>query len=122
MSLADRAYLDMKYDEDTPIGLTWAAIIPIERAYDWDPANVAGVAPAAILGVEAPLWTETAADINDVEFLAFPRLAAIAEVGWTPQAARDWDQFRDRLARQAARWIALGINFYRSPEIDWRAD
>jgi len=121
MSVANRAYLDMKYDATTPIGLTWAAIIGVKDSYDWDPAAVAdGVPEASLLGVEAPLWSETLATINDVEFLAFPRLAAIAELAWTPQSQRQWDDFRVRLGAQSSRWTALGLNFYRSPEIPWR--
>src|SRR5687767_14479653 len=60
MSVANRAYIDMKYDASTPIGLTWAAIIEVKDSYDWDPAATAeGVPESALLGVEAPLWSET---------------------------------------------------------------
>jgi hexosaminidase len=121
MSIADRAYLDMKYDANTPIGLTWAAIVDVKAAYEWDPATAAaGVPESAVLGVEAPLWGETVTNIRDYEFLAFPRLAGIAEIGWSRQADRGWDGFRRRLGAQAARWTALGLNFYRAPEIPWR--
>jgi hexosaminidase len=121
LSIADRAYIDMKYDAATPIGLRWAAIIPVRSAYEWDPAKAAsGVPEKAILGVEAPLWAETVANIRDLEFLAFPRLAALAEVGWSRQDDRKWSDFRVRLAHQGPRWSALGINFYRAPEIPWR--
>jgi hexosaminidase len=121
MSIADRAYLDMKYDAATPIGLNWAALIDVKNSYDWDPASVAdGLSESALLGVEAPLWSETLATINDFEFLAFPRLAAIAEVGWTAQTARQWEDFSIRLGAQAPRWTTLGINFYRSPQIPWQ--
>jgi hexosaminidase len=120
MSPADRTYLDMKYDASTPIGLSWAALIDVRRSYDWDPATVAeGVPESAILGVEAPLWTETVANIRDAEFLAFPRLAALAEVAWSRGDRRSWEEFRVRLGRQAPRWSALGINFYRAPEVPW---
>jgi hexosaminidase len=121
MSIADRAYLDMKYDDETPIGLVWAGRISVQASYEWDPATIVpDVPPAALLGVEAPLWSETLADINDVELLAFPRLGASAEIAWTPQAQRSWAEFRERLGAQAARWVALGLNFYRAPEIPWR--
>jgi hexosaminidase len=120
MSVANKAYIDMKYDATTPIGLTWAGIVDVKTSYDWDPAQMAeGVAESSLLGVEAPLWSETLATINDVEFMAFPRLAAIAEIGWTPQSRRNWDEFRVRLGAQAPRWSALGLNFYRSPQIPW---
>jgi N-acetyl-beta-hexosaminidase len=49
-----------------------------------------------------------------------PRLAALAEVAWSPQEARNWDTFRVRLGAQAPRWQAIGINFYRAPEVPWK--
>ena len=120
MSPADRSYLDMKYDKDTPIGLDWAGVVGVERSYDWDPADrLPGVGEESLLGVEAPLWSETLRSRADLEYLAFPRLLAIAEIGWTPRAARDWQSFRRRLAAFAPRWAAQRINFHRSPEIDW---
>ncbi|MFF5290975.1 beta-N-acetylhexosaminidase [Paractinoplanes globisporus] len=121
MSPADRSYLDMKYDKDTPLGLDWAGVVGVERAYDWDPADrLPGVGEESLLGVEAPLWSETLRSLADVQFMAFPRLAAIAEIGWTPRADRQWRSFRARLAGLGQRWAAQGINFYRSPEIDWQ--
>jgi hexosaminidase len=121
LSPGNRAYLDMKYDSDTALGLNWAGFVPVKTAYDWDPATLVPEAPAsAILGLEAPLWSETLANIRDVEFLALPRLAAIAELGWSPVAKHDWESFRLRLGAQGPRWTALGVNFYRAPEIPWR--
>jgi hexosaminidase len=120
LSPADRVYLDMKYEKTTALGLDWAAIIEVQQAYEWDPAALfEGIPESAILGVEAPLWSETAANTRDLEFLAFPRIAAAAEIGWTPAAARRWDEFRVRLGLQEPRWTALGINFYRSPQVPW---
>jgi hexosaminidase len=120
LSPANRTYLDMKYDRDTALGLSWAALIPVRASYDWDPDTlVAEVRPAAILGVEAPVWSETVANMGDVEFLAMPRLAAIAELGWSRAGPRDWEGFRVRLGAQGPRWTAMGINFYRAPEVPW---
>ena len=89
-------------------------------AYDWEPGTeLAGVPESAILGVEAPLWAETAANIRDVEFLAFPRIVAVAEVGWSAATRRRWESFRERLGAHGPRWTALGVNFYRSPQVPW---
>jgi hexosaminidase len=118
LSPGNRAYLDMKYDSATALGLNWAGLIPLQTSYDWDPDSLVPGA-ASILGVEAPLWSETVANMRDVEFLALPRLAAIAEVAWSPQSIRDWEGFRVRIGAQALRWTALGLNFYRAPEISW---
>jgi len=120
MSPADRSYLDMKYDESSPLGLDWAGLVSVERSYDWDPADrLPGVGEESLLGVEAPLWSETLRSLADVEFMVFPRLLAIAEIGWSPRAGRDWASFRGRLAGFGPRFEAQGVNFYRSPEIDW---
>jgi hexosaminidase len=119
MAPADRAYLDMKYDSSTALGLHWSGFVDVQRSYEWDPAtHITGVTEADVLGVEAPLWTETIPDIRDVEFMAFPRLPGLAEIGWSSRE-RSWDEYRVRLAAQAPRWTALGMNFYRSPQVVW---
>lgn len=120
MSPSRHSYLDQKYHKDTPIGLHWAANIDVREAYGWDPAGcVDGVGEASILGVEAPLWAETLKSMADIEYLAFPRLPAIAELGWSPAGAHDWESFRRRLAAHGPRWTAMGINFYASEQIPW---
>ena len=121
MSVASHAYLDMKYDSGTPIGLSWAGTIDVQKAYEWDPVEIAtGIPENALIGVEAPIWTETLATIRDVEFMAFPRLAAVAEVGWSPAAARRWEDFRTRLGAHGPRLTALGVNFHRAPAVPWQ--
>ena len=120
LSPATKAYLDMKYTPETPIGFKWAAYIDVADAYGWDPGTfLRGVPTSAVLGVEAPLWTETMATYSDVQYMAFPRLAAIAELAWSPPGVRDWPDFARRLARYGRRWTADGVTFYRSTQIPW---
>ena len=120
MSPSDRIYVDMKYNSQTELGLDWAAQIEVRQSYDWDPATyMKGVTEANIVGVEAPLWSETVRNITAAEYLIMPRLPAVAEIGWTPQASRSWESFRARIAGHAPRWNYLGINYYRSPQIAW---
>lgn len=120
MSPAAKTYFDMKYDEKTSLGLKWAGYVEVRDAYDWDPASVLpGVGDGSVLGVESELFSETLEDIEDVEYMTFPRLPALAEVGWSPADAKDWDGFRQRLAAQAPRWSALSVNYYHSPQIAW---
>jgi hexosaminidase len=121
MSPADRVYLDIKYDADTPLGQDWAGHVEVRDSYDCEPAAlVDGVGEEAILGVEAPLWTETLTTRRDLETMMFPRLCAVAEVAWSPQPARDWEDFRARLAAEGARWDAAGVAYHRSPQVAWR--
>jgi hexosaminidase len=120
MSPAQRAYLDMKYTSATELGLTWAALIEVSDAYNWDPATYqAGVTEGDIVGIEGPIWSETLRNITAVQYLAMPRLPALAEVAWSPQSSRDWESFRVRIAAHAPRWNYLGVNYYQSPQVPW---
>ncbi len=120
LSPANHAYLDQKYDDGSPLGLAWAGPTSVEKAYDWNPATyLSGVNEADILGVESPLWTETVTSMDDIEYLAFPRLAAIAEIGWSPLATHDWSAFRTRLGAQAPRWRVLGVDFAEVDGVPW---
>jgi len=125
LSPSDAVYLDMKYDEATPLGLTWAnGPTSVRRAYEWEPsAVIAGLAEDDILGVEAPLWTETVRTLDDIDALAFPRIAAAAEAAWSPPAGaaaeRTWESFRRRVGGLGPLWEQRGISFHRSEEIPW---
>ncbi|MEU4419988.1 beta-N-acetylhexosaminidase [Actinoplanes sp. NPDC024001] len=120
LSPANRAYLDMQYDLLTPGGLHWAGTIEVRTAYDWDPGRLLPAVPEnLILGVEAPLWSETLRDLADIEFQAFPRLVALAELAWSPRATHDWESFRTRLGGYGPRWTRQGVRFYSSPQIRW---
>ncbi|MEV0091712.1 beta-N-acetylhexosaminidase [Streptomyces sp. NPDC050738] len=122
MSPANRAYLDMKYDANTPLGQDWAGLVEVDTSYNWDPATFLKGAPAnSILGVEAPIWTETLTNSDEIEFMAFPRLPGIAELGWSPVSTHNWDAYKTRLAQQGPRFTALGIDYYRSPVVPWPA-
>lgn len=120
MSPASRVYLDIKYDRSTPLGLEWAGLNDVEDAYTWDPTTqVPGLFETVILGVEAPLWSETLETIRDIEFMAFPRLIGVAEIGWSPKDSRSWDEYRTRLGAHGARLQALEVNFFRAPQVPW---
>ncbi|MEU4521340.1 beta-N-acetylhexosaminidase [Amycolatopsis sp. NPDC024027] len=123
MSPVEHAYLDMKYDENNPaypVGQFWAGYIEVRDAYDWEPETVVpGIDEKSVIGVSAPLFTELVFERPDIDILAFPRLPAIAEIGWSPAATHDWTSFRDRLAAQGPHWDLTGVGYYRSPQIAW---
>ncbi len=119
MSPANKTYLDMQYDSTSRIGLHWAAYIEVDSAYNWDPAtNVDGISKDIILGVEAPLWSETVTNMDDIEYLVFPRLPGYAEIGWSPQG-RSWEEYKVRLGKHGAMMKALGIDYYQSKLVPW---
>ena len=120
LSPSSLVYLDMKYDTTTTLGFRWAGYIDLRKNYEWDPARLLdGVPESSVLGVEAPLWAETLVRPSDYQYMAFPRLISVAEIGWSRQADRSWANFRTRLGSHGDRLTALGINFFRSPQVDW---
>jgi hexosaminidase len=119
LSPASKVYLDMKYDASTPLGLDWAGLISIRDAYDWEPASyMEGLEESDILGLEAPLWTETVVTMKDIEYMIFPRLLGVAELAWSLKG-QDWEEYRQRLAAHGKQMEAMGINFFRSPDVEW---
>jgi hexosaminidase len=127
MAPANHAYLDQKYARNTPpdIGLSWACNrgCDVDQFYNWDPATyVTGVTDQDVIGVEGAMWGETVRNLSEIQYLVFPRLIALSEVGWTPQAARDYADFLPRLAAQGPRLTLAGTNFYPTPKVPWRLD
>jgi hexosaminidase len=120
MSPANLAYMDMKYTHKTKLGQTWAGLIDVNKAYSWNPGTLlSGVSESSVAGVEAPLWTETIVTSADIDYMAFPRLPAIAELGWSPWTTHNQTAFDARLGAQGPRWKAMGVNYYHSTQIVW---
>lgn len=120
ISPAKKAYLDMQYDTLSPLGLHWAAYIPVDTAYVWSPEEYGGIPLENILGVEAPLWSETISNIDELEYLAFPRMIGYSELSWSIPENRDWEDYKIRLADQAPFLDRMNVKYYPSPLIDWK--
>jgi hexosaminidase len=120
MSPANYAYLDMKYNRHTPLGQHWAGYVDVNTAYGWDPGNyLTGVTGSSVAGVEAPLWSETLVTSANIDYMAFPRLPALMELGWSPWSTHNTTTFDQRLGAQGPRWHAMGVNYYKSTQITW---
>jgi hexosaminidase len=121
MSPADRTYLDMKYDSTTTLGLKWAGYIEIEKGYNWFPDKlIPEIGKENILGIECPLWTETLTNMDEVEYMVFPRLLGYAEIGWSQSETRNWEDYKFRLSHHASRFEKMQLNYYASELIDWK--
>jgi hexosaminidase len=119
MSPATKAYLDQKYNEDSRIGLKWASMIEIDAAYEWNPSTyLENVDESQILGMEAALWTETVENIDDLQWLVFPRLVGYGEVSWSKENLRSWEDYKPRLKSHLNRLDLMGINYYKSPLLE----
>lgn len=120
MSPAPKTYLDMKYNKDSKLGLRWAGYIEVDTAYTWNPATIeTDIKKENILGIEAPLWSETVTNIDEIEHLVFPRLPGYAEIGWSNDSLRNWDEYKIRLAKHSTWFDAMSINYYKSEKVPW---
>jgi len=67
-----------------------------------------------ILGAQGNVWTEYIPGPDQVEYMTIPRMAALAEVVWSPQNEREWSDFLRRMENQFKRYKKLGINYSKS--------
>ena len=112
LSPAPTLYLDhWQSDGDPAPGRS--DTISLEDVYRFDP--IPEKIPAShhhhILGVQANLWAEFMRSGERVEYQAYPRVAALAEVAWSAPERIDWLSFRDRMPDQLARYRKLGIDY-----------
>ncbi|MFA6326210.1 MAG: family 20 glycosylhydrolase [Bacteroidales bacterium] len=108
-------YLDMKQTIHER-GLMWAAIIDLEKVYSLDPIKTPGLTPEEarlVMGVQGGLWAEMLdKPARIAEYQTYPRLCALAEVAWSPQENRVWEDFNKRLSQtHFERLYYMGINF-----------
>jgi hexosaminidase len=86
-------------------------IISLEDVYRFEPDDqeLSDIQRRHILGLQAELWTEHITTGRRVEWMALPRAAALAEVGWSAQ--RSWPDFLRRLVSMSARYRALDLDY-----------
>jgi hexosaminidase len=84
----------------------------LKSVYDFEPHDpeLSDAQQQHVLGLQADLWTEHMQTEGRVEWMALPRAAALAEVGWSPPQ-RSWPDFLRRLVSMSARYRALGLNY-----------
>ena len=121
LSPGKKAYLDMQYDTLSKYGLHWAGYIPVDTGYIWTPERyVKGINKENILGVEAPLWSETISNMEELEYLAFPRMIGYSELSWSVEENRNWENYKVRLGNQAPYLDKMNVKYYPSELIDWK--
>lgn len=102
--------------EDEPLAI--GGYLPLETVYGFEPIpdELDEAEARHILGAQANVWTEYIPTEEHVEYMAFPRALALAEMVWSPAGLRTWDGFAARLPRRLAELDRLGVN-YRIPDV-----
>jgi hexosaminidase len=92
---------------------------PTEKVYAYDPVpkEFTGAMAKHILGVQGSMWTHIAISEKAIDYQMYPRLAALAEVAWSPQQIRDWSDFNARLECHFRRFQLLGIRYFNPASV-----
>jgi len=116
MSPTSHCYIDYYQGNPAYEPLAIGGYLPLRRVYDFEPVPDVLTQEEArhVLGGQANLWTEYIADGRQAEYMALPRLAALAEAVWSPKDRRSWDDFAARTKTLFAHYEAAGLNFARS--------
>lgn len=106
-SVHSMTYLDYSYKS-----------IPLSKAYSFDPVpdGLKAEYVPRILGTGCQMWGEWIPTVDKMNQQVFPRLAAYAEVGWTPKSVKNYDDFVQALTSLKERWTLDGIRYYDGVE------
>lgn len=116
MTPTSNVYLDYYQSDPTTEPLAIGGFLPLEQVYNYNPIPKALAADKRkyILGTQANLWTEYIKTPEYAEYMLFPRLTALAEVAWTPNESKNYDDFTKRLNTHFERLRFKGVNYSKS--------
>jgi hexosaminidase len=115
MTPGNPVYFDHTQSENED-SVTIGGFNPIEKVYAYDPVPKELNAEEAkyILGAQANLWTEYIKNPRKVEYMLFPRLAALSEILWSPKENRNWENFEKRSQNQFKRYEKWRVNYSKT--------
>ena len=116
MSPGSHCYLDHYQGDPTHEPLAIGGFTTVQKTYGYEPVPD-GLTPEEakhILGAQGNVWTEYILSPEQVEYMAVPRMLALAEVGWSPKEKRDEGSFIRRLEEEFAALDALHVNYSKS--------
>jgi len=121
LSPAPLLYFDNRQSRSVaePPGRGWVVRLQDVYAFDPLPIQLKPEERRHILGLQGNLWTEHVRTEVRSAHMAFPRALAVAELGWSPKAARNWDDFSKRAQADVARLNRMG---FAAADSAWRAD
>ena len=117
MTPGNRCYLDKVQDAPVHEPEGFGGYLPIDSIYVYDPAaGIPAESLGHLLGVQGNLWHEMIPTPSHTEYMLYPRAFAIAEIGWSPVAVKDADDFRERATAHAAALRERGYTTFKLEE------
>lgn len=118
MSPTSHMYFDFYQGDPTlePIAITYGPVLDLQKVYSFEPvpAELSSEEAKYILGVQANVWAEFIHSPDKVEYMSFPRAAALSEVAWSQPEQKDWNNFKRKMESQYQRYADMGINYANS--------
>ncbi len=116
MTPTSHCYFDYYQGKPELEPLAIGGFLPLEKVYALNPVpdELTELEALNIQGVQANLWTEYVSTTEHADYMTFPRLSALAEVAWTPQENKDFDDFAERLRSHLSRLEKKNINYSKS--------
>ena len=115
MSPGSHCYLDHYQADPATQPLAIGGFTSLEKIYGYEPipASLSADEAKYIMGAQGNVWTEYIPNTAHVEYMVYPRAAALSEVVWSPKESRNYDSFMERMQSMIKRYYAYGINFSR---------
>jgi hexosaminidase len=116
MTPGEFVYFDHAQGDPALEPLNIGGYLPLAKVYSFEPTppELTADEKKYILGAQANLWTEYIPTTQYAEYMVLPRMAALAEVLWTPARLKNWESFKVRMQPQYQRYAALGANYAKS--------
>ena len=113
MTPTSHCYFDYYQGDKETEPLAIGGLTPLDKVYAFEPvpAELTPEEARHILGAQGNVWTEYIKTPEYAEYMSVPRMSALAEVVWSPQEARDWEDFQQRLQRLFLGLDAMGVNY-----------
>ncbi len=115
MTPGNPVYFDHSQSENED-SVTIGGYNPIEKVYAYEPVpkELNDEQAKHVLGAQANMWTEYMKNTNKVEYMLFPRIAALSEVLWSKKENKNWDDFQKRLTTQFKRYDLWKVNYSKA--------
>lgn len=118
MTPTSHLYLDYYQGDARFEPLAIGGLVTLNQVYGYEPVpdTLTPAQATHILGAQGNLWTEYLSTPAQIEYMMFPRALALAELTWSPKAARSWPSFEARLPSALRTLDRLGVH-YRLPHV-----
>ena len=111
MTPSSTCYFNFYQSDPVSEPLAFGGYLPLSMVYNYDPVptELNDLDAKYIMGAQANLWTEYISTAEQAEYMAFPRVSALAEILWSPKINQYWDSFRKRMSSEFDRYKNLNI-------------